>query len=105
MPGKNIEKAFLVVTMPDGSKWQVPVLVIARNRAENYKDEFDGDVEKSLKEDTIPLFQESDYDIEDWAANNMDWDEVAQFATRREPPEDPDYQEGWVNGETEIIWE
>ncbi len=41
---------YLRVNMPDGSKWDVPVSVIAQNRAAEYAHEFDGDVQKSLDE-------------------------------------------------------
>ena len=33
-----------------------------------------------------------------------DWEDVASVATRVEaPPINPDYQEGWVNGDKEIV--
>jgi hypothetical protein len=98
-----MQMKYLRVDMPDGSKWDVPVDVIARHRAEYYKDEFDNDIEKSLKEDTLPLFESDEYEIEDWAANNMNWDEVATHAVRINKPDEPDYQEGWVNGEKEVV--
>lgn len=78
--------------MPDGSKWGVPVEVIARNRAAYYAHEFDGDVERSLKEDTLPLFESDDYDVEDWASNNMNWSDVAQHAKKIQEAPAPDFQ-------------
>lgn len=97
----------LTVKMPDGSVWGVPVDVIARNRAAYYADkEFDGDIEMSLSEDTWPLFNSrgGDSDAIDWATNNMNWSDVNGAAflvnTQVEPP---DYQEGWMNGEHEIV--
>ena len=92
------------VTMPDGSKWDVPVFVIARNRAEKYAREFGGDVEKSLTEDTIPLFESDDFEIQYWAQSNMDWSDVKSRAVRAFVDESPvDYEEGWRNGATEIV--
>jgi len=104
----SIENNHLRVTMPDGSKWDVPVTVIARHRAEHYAtdEDFGGDVEKSLKEDTIPLFECDDYDITDWAANNMNWEDVVENAVKfsdQDPMSDENFQEGWVNGEKEIV--
>lgn len=95
----------LRITMPDGSKWDIPVSVIALDRAKYYaREEFDGDVERSLAEDTMPLFDSDDYEIEDWAANNMNWSDVEAFATKvNDPTEEIDYQEGWVNGEKEVV--
>lgn len=51
----------MTVQMRDGSIWAVPVSVIARDRAKHYASEFDGDIERSLAEDTLPLFKDSDY--------------------------------------------
>ena len=92
---------FLHVTMPDGSIWQVPVHVIACNRARHYKNEFDGDVSRSLLEDTAPLFNSDTAEIIDWAVNNMDWSDVEKYAVMIKKP-DVDYQEGWMNGEKSI---
>jgi hypothetical protein len=92
----------LRVNMPDGSKWDVPVSVIAKNRAEYYAHEFDGDVIRSMQEDTLPLFDADHYEIEDWAANNMNWRDVERVATMAIHGE-IDYQEGWVNGGKQVL--
>jgi len=91
-----------IVTMPDGSKWAVPVLAIASDRAAHYADEFDGNTAVSLEEDTLPLFESDPFECADWAKNNMNWDEVCDLAEKLDEPEPPDYQEGWVNGEWEV---
>lgn len=97
--------ATLEVTMPDNSVWVVPVEIIARNRAEHYAHEFGGDVERSIAEDTMPLFRSDDYEIQDWAANNMNWDDVQYAAWRKvDAPPTVDYQEGWVNGQKRVVW-
>lgn len=95
-------KKLLVITMPDDSKWSVPVEIIARNRAAVYADEFDGDIEKSLAEDTVPHFESDDYNVEDWAANNMNWSEVEAHAKLVEQG-GCDFQEGWINGDKEVV--
>lgn len=96
---------YLEVTMPDGSVWAVPVEVIARNRATHYAHEFGGDVGRSLAEDTMPLFKADDYEIEDWAANNMNWDDVQPHALRVKDAPAPDFQEGWCNGNKKVVWQ
>src|SRR3990167_10392481 len=96
------DKRQLLILMPDGSRWAVPVMVIARDRAKNYADEFGGDVDRSLADDTLPLFAEDQYQITDWAANNMNWEDVKAHATRHlatTPMGHREFQEGWVNGE------
>lgn len=94
------------IEMRDGSVWAMPVEVIARHRAEHYKDEFGDDVERSLEEDTWPLFEENDYEVSDWAVNNMDWDDVVDHAkqiSKPEPLTPYDFQEGWMNGNKEVV--
>ena len=93
----------LTTEMPDGSKWGVPVEVIARSRAAHYAHEFYGDVERSMTEDTIPLFESDDYEVGAWAANNMNWSDVEAQATKLQDAPAPDFQEGWVNGEKAVI--
>ncbi len=88
---------YLTVTMPDGAIWGVPISLIARHRAEFYASpEFDGDVERSLNEDTRPLFEESPGAIQNWAVNNMDWDDFYphQVILQRAPA--PDFQKAWL---------
>src|SRR5687767_5542107 len=91
----------LRVTMPDGSKWDVPADLIARSRALHYA----GGDEKSVE-----FQREFDYtmgdngELKDWAANNMNWIDICAHAKRAvQPLAQPDFQEGWVNGEKEIV--
>jgi len=93
----------LAVTMPDGSVRAVPVSVIAEHRAKHYSRIFDGDVSRSLREDTLPLFDVYG-EIAGWAQNNMDWIDVQPHAYVRRMPK-VDYQEGWVNGEAKVLFD
>ncbi|MCK4706136.1 MAG: hypothetical protein KAT90_11690 [Gammaproteobacteria bacterium] len=92
----------LVVTMPDGSKWAVSVMDIASHRAVFFAKDFGGDIKKSLKEGTEPLFESDSYEIRDWAANNMNWDDVKVFAKRIKLAV-CDFEDGWINGEYEVV--
>ena len=47
----------IYLDMPDGLTYAVPVEIIARDRAEHYKDEFNDDLGESLREDTIPFLE------------------------------------------------
>ena len=96
------KKSVLKVTMPDGSVWGVPVSVIAASRAAYYAPEFGGDLERSLKEDTLPLFAEDDYEVADWAANNMNWSDVSAVA-KLISSGSVDFEDGWANGEKEVV--
>jgi hypothetical protein len=91
----------LTVAMRDGSVWAVPVSVIAEERARAYASEFEGDLERSLAEDTLPLFRDSEYEIKDWAVNNMNWSDVAHAAYLLRPPApltNSDKQYAWNSG-------
>lgn len=88
----------LRVTMPDGSKWDVPAVIIARSRAEYYS-------QKDSEADYQEIFDYTLSDnevLQDWAENNMNWEDVKTFALLVVPKE-VDFQEGWVNGDKEII--
>jgi hypothetical protein len=86
--------------MPDKSIWEVPVASIIYNRVGWYADN-KGMTEEEALQDTEELFQD-DYEIEDWAANNMDWEEVKHIAVKVEEGS-IDYDDGWVNGEKEVV--
>ncbi len=89
--------------MPDGSKWDVPIMVIAQNRAKNYADEFDNDVERSLREDTELLFEESPYEVHDWVGNQMDWEDVEHHIVKAVDAPPVNLRDGWYNGEKKIV--
>ena len=91
-----------IVTMPDETRYAVPVMAIAHNRAKYYAKEYDDNAARSLQEDTAPFFEDDHDEIADWARNNMDWEDVKLEAKQIQPPAQTDFQEGWVNGEWEI---
>jgi len=89
------------VTMPNESIWEVPVRVIARDHATYYAGVDEITVEESYAL-TAEIFLDDDYEVEDWAKNNMNWEDVVDKAVCVESPE-TDFQEGWVNGEAEVV--
>ena len=96
-------KKYLAVTQADGSEWGVPVEMIALNRATHYASEFDGDVERSLNEDTLPLFESDSFEVKDWASNNMNWDEFGGHQIKLKDADSGNFQEAWMNGEKRIV--
>lgn len=90
-----------IVEMEDGSKWAVPVRFIAEHRAKYFSEKDGVSLEESLEEDTVPLFDEDEYEIHDWAANNLNFSDVKDVAKMISPP-DVNYEDGWANGEYEI---
>lgn len=92
----------LLIEMPDGSKWTVPVSLIAMNRATYYAGNDGVSIETSLNNDTLPLFEADESEIKGWAVNNMNWEDVEHMAVCIGKG-DVDYQDGWLNGEKKII--
>ena len=78
--------------------WEVPAQIVADDRDRNYADE---------KEDTIGFIAAGtldEYELLDWASNNMNWRDVADYATRvSKEIKKEDRQDGWVNGEKSIV--
>lgn len=78
-------------------RWfSIPAQIIVDARDTYYRDE---------QEDTwgyIEAGELDQYEIRDWASGNMDWADVAEYATevRVEPD---DFQEAWVNGDYEFV--
>lgn len=93
----------LVVEFSNGEVYEIPVDVIAKNRAEYYyksTNEFSS-IEESLQNDTIPLF-EDDYEITDWASNNMNWSDVSEYAVKVKT-KSISYDEEWCNSIKNIL--
>jgi hypothetical protein len=95
------------VTMPDGTIWDTPVSAIARNHAEYYAQyETGGDVEKCLKEHSLPLLLENPMEVWEWACGNMDWADAkpsARLVSGVVAATDADYQDEWVNGNHKVV--
>lgn len=92
-------KPFLHLTLPNGMVFEIPTQVVADNRAkamlEAHPDEFKNLPE--AMEDTVGLFTDDSWNIQDWAANNMNWSDLQNSARMiRFTP--PDMSE-WNNGE------
>lgn len=92
--------------MPDGSEWDVPADLVAHNRAAYYanKDtgETSGEKHTALYKKEMEYTLRDHYELKDWAANNMNWEDVQSSATMHKAGS-VDYQEGWVNGEKSVV--
>lgn len=102
MADNTSERKYLTLALDDGSIYGIPLEVIARNRAENYKDEFANDIERSLAEDTLPLFEDDPWEATDWARNNMNWEDVSAHAVQLRGPQPIDFQSAWNRAPMEV---
>lgn len=67
---------FIKLQCYNGAIYKIPISIVAYSRAKYYSHEYDDDIERSLKEDTLPLFESDDYEIYGWLKNNMDFEEI-----------------------------
>lgn len=97
-------KKLIYVDMPDGITYALPVEVIARHRAEYYSHkDYDGNITESLRMDTVPLFLADDFEILDWAQNNMNWSDVKDKAHMlKKKATNDEFEEAWVNGDHKV---
>lgn len=100
---------YLRVTMPDKSRWDVPAGIIADSAAKYYGEKDSGEssgpkYEAAYREEYDHRMQD-ETDLIDWAGNNMDWQDVSQFAqlAPQSAQKPVDYQEGWVNGPKKVV--
>lgn len=86
--------AMLRVTFANGEIWDVPAQVVVDSRDEHYKDE---------EEDTASQ-PDHDYEITDWASNNMNWEDLSPYAKFvKQPPKVFDYEADWCNAEKAVV--
>ena len=88
-------KKFMIVNFDNGDKYKIPTEIIFKDCLDYYikesEDETSEEVEKQLRED----FEDS-FIIEDWAFNNMNWEDVEKYAIPLEYGE-KNMEELWVN--------
>jgi hypothetical protein len=95
------------LTMPDRRVYEIPVQFIAEHRAKHYAGEFEGSLNRSLEEDTLPYFAEDDYNVIDWAQNNMNWCDVvlkARIVNDLTQPSPDEMQNAWCNSGDITVW-
>ena len=99
---------YILVTMPDNSVWRVRTEAVVVNRAVYYATQA-----KERGEDYWTEFEKeykyahaNNDEVLDWAANNMNWSDVADIAEKLLQPEkvmsEQQFQDGWVNGPKRI---
>ena len=88
------------VTMPDGSEWDVPAIVVA---------ELYADARYARTSDAWALvyrrmLSEAGFDaLCTFAESNVDWCDVAPLAVMVRPSDTTDYEDGWTGGEKERV--
>ena len=96
---------YIVVSFSDRICWKIPASVIAESRAKYYAEvdsaRGDGDYDEVYKEEydyTLSNISE----IEDWAKNSMNWEDVKDHAVLYRS-DDSDYEQEWCNSSFDFI--
>lgn len=97
----------LRVTMPNLSVWEIPADVVAEDRAAYYaeKDQgSEGTYDECFARE-LEYVLSDDFELKDWASNNMNWKDVRARAVCISGVEGTpdDMEEGWVNGECVVV--
>ena len=90
----------LRVQMSDGSKWDVPVKVIAEHYANHYATP---GTPQHLED--LTSIERDDSMLIGWSRDRMNWADVKEHATLV-PPEtiaEDELQYGWTNGKREVV--
>ena len=92
----------LKVRFANGDLFAIPARIIAENRA-NYYADLDGyDLNSNEWEAEIITALRDDLEIEDWAGNEMNWNELEPYAIKIDSGEF-DYEDGWPDADMELM--
>lgn len=99
---------YLQVTMENGDVFEIQAHVIAVDRACYYATKEEGEQEtearSAIYHSEYNYTIQEDTELVDWVKNNMNWEDVSQYARKIEKnPQLPDYQRLWNTAEMEII--
>ena len=87
----------IIVRFSDRTIWEFPASVIAEARAKYYEVK-----EPGCYQDEFDYTLGDNYELLDWASNNMDWKDVVNYARLIDIDESSDYNEWWVNADREV---
>ena len=95
----------LRVTFSNGEMYDIPIDVIAENRATYYASkELDKTHQGEVFTEEMKLALEDTDEITDWAFNNMDWKDVIHVAKHVEKDRKvPNYNKEWTNVKHKIV--
>lgn len=93
---KTKELKNYVVTMADGSRYSIPLRIIATDRARALSENggCSGNFSEALS-DSFKLFESNPKKLKDWIYDNITWTEIKHYATKLRDPDPVDYEESW----------
>lgn len=96
MAKKKINKKMFQVELEDGSYWQFPAELIAKDRADYYaKKDPDPDYETTYKSE-FEYTMSSEDELKDWFQNNMNREDVEEHAVMTYKPAAPRFTDSEI---------
>jgi hypothetical protein len=92
-------KTEIHLTLSDGSVWAIDGHVVAHNRATYYAEK-DPD---TTYEDEYKFTMGDEFELTDWASNNMNWDDVKHTARQVKPAPLLDWEEEWATCMKDVV--
>lgn len=100
--------------MSDGSVWEIPGEIIASARARFYATRVyaagdswgDEDEEYEIHfraEMDFVLREDDGFQLADWAANNMNWDDVRKHAVMVQGPKPLNFEDEWLHCDKKAV--
>ena len=96
-PELTLRTLMIAVNFSDGTTWEFPASIVAEGRARYYEGR-----EPGCYQEEFDYTMSNDYELLDWASNNMDWKDVMEHATLVDTDKWVDYSNEWVNANREV---
>lgn len=101
-----MKKPYIKVTFSNGKCFGIPAKVVAEHRAKYYADKdpdttYEEEIDFLLGSKTLGTGPD-EFEIIDWAKNDMNWNELQRHAEELES-EEPNYDDEWTNADSEVI--
>jgi len=90
-------KRCVKIIFPNGDIFYVPAQFISENRADYYSTVDGYEIGSNDWQAEVDFALNSDFEIEDWMRNNMNWSDLEPYATKEEEFEDMDYDDSWTD--------
>jgi hypothetical protein len=97
MKDRNIKIRF-----PNGEIFYISGIVIAESRANYYSDIDDYEIGSSEWDAEVQFALNSEFELEDWMRNNMNWSDIEPHARKEEAEEEIDYDSLYFDADIEI---
>lgn len=95
---------FIIIAFSDGD-YKIPADIIAKDRAKYYaeldSERGDGEYDEIYKEE-YEYTMNDNYELIDWAENNMDWSDISDQAERISISDDVDHNYEWINANKRV---